>query len=175
MQHSFLGMQAAEGRFWFALQVKSRHERIAAQALRNKGYEEFLPIYQSRRRWSDRLKMLSLPLFPGYVFCRFAPWQRIRVLDTPGVYGIVCAGKIPAPIDESEVKALQAVIRCRAEAEPWPFLNVGARVTIADGPLRGLSGILVQTKQQQRVVLSVSLLQRSVAVEVDRSRIEQAA
>jgi len=175
MEHTLPGMQSAEGQFWFALQVKSRHERVSALALRNKGYEEFLPLHRSRRRWADRVKVLPLPLFPGYVFCRFAPAERLPVLDTPGVYGVVCAGRIPAPIDEAEIGALQALIRSMAVAEPWPFLSVGARVRIAEGPLRGLHGILIQTKQQHRIVLSVSLLQRSVAVEVDSAWIEKAA
>jgi transcription antitermination factor NusG len=175
MQHTLLGIQAVDGQYWFALQVKSRQERVSAAALRNRGYEEFLPLYQSRRRWSDRVKTLFLPLFPGYVFCRFAPSQRSRVLDTAGVFAVVCTGRIPAPIDEAEIAALQTIVRARAAAEPWPFLNVGAHVRIAEGPLRGLNGILVQTKQEQRIVLSVSLLQRSVAVEVDRAWIERAA
>ncbi len=176
MPYTFLGQQGTEGRFWFALQVRSRHERVTAAALRNRGYEQFLPLYESRRRWSDRVKVLSLPLFPGYVFCRFAPSQRSAVLgEIPGVYGVVCSGRIPAPIDGVEIQALQAVVHSRAFAEPWPFLNMGGRVRIAEGPLKGLCGILIQTKQQQRLVLSVTLLQRSVAVEVDRAWIEQAA
>ena len=175
MRQTVLGMQGLERQFWFALQVRSNCEKVSAAALCNRGYEEFLPFYQSRRRWSDRVKTLSLPLFPGYVFCRFAPSQRMSVLGTAGVYGIVSVGKIPAPIEEAEIAALQTVIHCRAGVEPWPFLNVGAKVRIAEGPLRGLDGILIQTKQQHRLVLSATLLQRSVAVEVDRSWIERAA
>jgi transcription antitermination factor NusG len=165
---------AKEERLWFALQTKSHHEKTSAVALRNRGYEEFLPVYYSRHRWSDRVKVLSLPLFPGYVFCRFAPTQQSLVLDTPGVYGIVSVGRTPAPIDEDEVAALQTMIHSHAAAEPWPFLHAGDNVRIEEGPLRGLQGILIQTKQQHRIVLSVTLLQRSVAVEVDRSWVELA-
>jgi transcription antitermination factor NusG len=116
-----------------------------------------------------------MPLFPGYVFCRFAPSHQTLVLDTPGVYGIVSVGRTPAPIDEDEVTALQTMIHSQAAAEPWPFLSAGAKVRIEEGPLKGLYGILIQTKQEHRIVLSVTLLQRSVAVEVDRSWVEPAA
>ena len=172
---TLLGTQATEGRFWFALQVKSRHEKVSAAALHNRGYEHFLPIAPSRRLWSDRVQTISLPLFAGYVFCRFAPSQRVAVLGTPGVFGVVCAGKIPAPIHEEEIAALQTVVRSRANAEPCPFLTSGLKVRIAEGPLRGLHGILVKTKQQHRLVLSVTMLQRSVSVEIDSAAVEQAA
>ncbi len=175
MQDNHPGIQMVEECSWFALQIKSRHEKISSMALRSKGYEEFLPLCQSRRRWSDRMKVVSAPLFPGYVFCRFALSQRVKVLDTPGVYGIVSVGSTPAPVDDKEIASLEAVVQSQATMEPWPFLAAGTKVCIEQGPLRGLQGILIQTKQQQRIVLSVTLLQRSVAVEVDRSWLERVA
>jgi transcription antitermination factor NusG len=152
---------------WFAVQTKSRHEKVAAWALHNKGYEEFLPLYRSRRRWSDRVKELDIPLFSGYVFCRFDPEERLPVLTSPGVLSIVGMGKTPAPVTEAEIAALQVVVESGLKAEPWPFLKVGQAVRIDWGPLAGLEGILTGLKNRQRLVVSVTLLQRSVAVEID--------
>jgi transcription antitermination factor NusG len=153
---------------WFALHVKPRHEKVAAWALHNQGYEEFLPIYRSRRRWSDRIKELDIPLLPGYIFCRFDPDNRLPILMSPGVVAVVGVGKTPAPVAESEVAALQRVVQSGLRAEAWPFLKVGQAVRIELGPLAGLEGILTELKNRHRLVVSVTLLQRSVAVEIDR-------
>jgi transcription antitermination factor NusG len=153
---------------WFALRVKSRAEKIVATIARNKGFEEFLPLYQSRRRWSDRFKSVELPLFPGYVFCRVNPEFRLPLLTIPGVLSFVGIGKIPVPIDETEIAAIQTAIGAGLSAEPYPFLEVGQRVRLAEGPLAGLEGLLVEVRKQQRLAVSVSLLKRSVAVEIDR-------
>jgi transcription antitermination factor NusG len=153
---------------WFALRVKSRSEKIVATIARNKGFEEFLPLYQSRRRWSDRFKSVDLPLFPGYVFCRLNPEVRLPLLTIPGVMSFVGIGKIPVPINETEIAAIQAAVGAGLSAEPYPFLEVGQRVRLAEGPLTGLEGLLVEVRKQQRLVVSVSMLKRSVAVEIDR-------
>jgi transcription antitermination factor NusG len=159
---------AQPGPCWFALTVKPQHEKAAAQALRLKGLEEFLPLYQSQRHWSDRLKELRPPLFPGYVFCRFAAGNRARVLSTPGVRSVVGFGRAPAPVADPEIKSIQTMIASGVPVGPWPFLQVGQTVRIERGPLAGLEGILVQLKDAWRVVVSVHLLQRSVASEIDR-------
>ena len=135
---------------------------------RNKGFEEFLPLYESRRRWSDRVKSVELPLFPGYVFCRLDPQYRLPLLTIPGVLHFVGVGKIPAPIDDTEVASIQAAVQSGLLTEPWPFLEVGQRVRLKEGPLAGLEGILVGTSKQQRIIVSVTLLKRSVAVAIDR-------
>jgi transcription antitermination factor NusG len=153
---------------WFALRVKSRSEKIVATIARNKGFEEFLPLYQSRRRWSDRFKSVELPLFPGYVFCRLNPEFRLPLLTIPGVLGFVGIGRVPAPIDDAEIAAIQTAVGAGLLAEPYPFLEVGQRVRVAEGPLAGLEGLLVEVRKQQRIAVSVSLLKRSVAVEIDR-------
>jgi transcription antitermination factor NusG len=137
--------------------------------LRGKGYEGFLPFYRSRRAWSDRVKEIQLPLFPGYVFCRFDVQRRLPILTTPGVVNIVGVGKCPVPIDDLEIAALQATIRSGVPAAPCPYLQVGQCVRIECEPLRGIKGILLNFKGQHRLILSVTLLQRSVAVEVDSS------
>jgi transcription antitermination factor NusG len=153
---------------WFALRVKSRAEKIVATMARHKGFEDFLPLYQTRRLWSDRYKTVELPLFPGYVFCRANPEFRLPLLTIPGVLNFVGFGRFPAPIDEAEMDAIKRAIGFGLQAEPYPFLEVGQRVRLAEGPLKGLEGFLVQVRNQQRIVVSVSLLRRSVVVEIDR-------
>jgi transcription antitermination factor NusG len=154
---------------WYALQVQSRLGNIASATLRGKGFEEFLPLYRSRRRWSDRVKQIELPLFPGYLFCRFAPQDgTLPILSTPGVIGIVGAGKTPLPVAEEEIEAVRTVIRSGLAAQPCPYLGVGSRIYLEAGPLAGLEGIVTNTDKVYRLVVSVALLQRSVAVEIDR-------
>ncbi len=152
---------------WYALQVRPRWEKLAALALGQKGYDPFLPLYTSRNRWSDRYKDVSLPLFPGYVFCRFDLSRRLPVMTTPGILSVV-GGRTPVPVDSAELDAIATLVRSGLPASPWPFLKVGQRVRIERGALAGLEGILLSLKKDFRVVLSVSLLQRSVAVEIDR-------
>jgi transcription antitermination factor NusG len=154
---------------WFALQTKSRSENFVATQLRGKGYEPFLPVYKSRRRWSDRFKELELPLFPGYMFCRFHPLDRLPILVTPGVLQIVGAGKSPTPVDDAEIATIQTCIQSGLPRQPWPFPQIGQRVRVEYGPLRGLEGVLLSMKGGHRLVLSVTLLQRSVAVQLDES------
>src|SRR5580692_3276266 len=96
---------------WFALRVKSRHEKAVASAARNKGFEEFLPLYRWQQTWSDRLKWVEMPLFPGYVFCRLDPAQRLALLTIPGVVDFVSSGKLPVPMDDAEVASVQAAVR----------------------------------------------------------------
>jgi transcription antitermination factor NusG len=143
-------------------------EKVASATLRGKGYEEFLPLYDERRCWSDRVKSLARPLFPGYLFCRLDPSNRLPVLTTPGVMGIVSAGRIPIPVPEEEIEAVRRVLDSGLGAQPWPFLRAGSRVYIERGPLIGLEGIVTNADKVDRLVVSVSLLQRSVAVELNR-------
>jgi transcription antitermination factor NusG len=156
---------------WFALQVRSRYESFVAAHLGGRGFEWFLPLYKSRRRWSDRFEEIEQPLFPGYVFCRLDPFDRLPILTTPGVFQIVGAGKTPLPIDESEIAAIQATIKSGLPSQPWPFLQIGQTVRIEDGPLRGLEGILLESRGHHRLVLSVTLLQRSIAVQLEAASV----
>lgn len=153
---------------WYALRVRSKFENVASEILRGKGYEEFLPAYVSRRRWSDRVKEISLPLFPGYLFCRFDVHNRLPVLITLGVVGVVGAGKIPVPVSDEEIAAVQTVVRSGLPAQSHPFLTVGTRVFIERGPLAGVEGIALNVEKKYRLIVSVPLLQRSVAVEIER-------
>jgi transcription antitermination factor NusG len=159
---------------WFAISVKPRHEKAVAAALRTKRLEEFLPLYEVRRTWSDRYKTVEVPLLAGYTFCRIEPSDRERVLRTPGVRKIVGFGAAPVPVEEAEIEALQKVIAARLPASPCPYLRTGQAISIDQGPLSGLSGLLLETKGKSRLVVSITLLQRSVSVEVDQAWIRPA-
>ena len=162
-------MSAAAGESpWFALVVRSRWERLAATSLESKGYECLLPVCKERRRWSDRWKELELPLFPGYLFCRFQTYQRPTVLSIPGILSVVGFGRIPTPVDWNEIAAVQLVAQTGFPARPWSFLEVGETVRLDRGPLQGLTGIVLQCKSESKLILSVTLLKRSIAVEIDR-------
>jgi transcription antitermination factor NusG len=150
---------------WFALYVKPRHEKYVATSLAHRGYEQFLPLYQ---RHVTRTKRFELPLFPSYVFCRFDEYNRLPVLSVPGVFSIVGSGKTLAPVDDDEIEAIRSIIQSGLATRPWPYFEIGQAVEINRGSLRGLRGILVQTKSSHRLVVSVTLLQRAVAVEIDR-------
>ena len=157
---------------WFALRVKSRFEKAVALAAHNKGYEEFLPLYQCRHQWSDRHKSVDLPLFPGYVFCRLEAERRLPLLTIPGVLHVVGIGRIPSPIDDAEMLAIQNVTRSQLLVEPWPFLEFGQRVRLKGGPLNGIEGFLIDLPGQSRMVLSLPILMQAIAVEIKRNWVE---
>ncbi len=154
---------------WYALQVRPRYEKVIASTLLGKGYEGFLPLYVHRSRWSDRIKEVHLPLFPGYLFCRFDINRRLPILVTPGVIHVVGIGQTPYPVAEDEISALKAIVLSGLQAEPRSYLNIGERVRIEIGPLAGVEGILTSLKGSSRLIVSVSLLQRSVSVEISES------
>jgi len=152
---------------WYAIRTKSRFESPALVALTGKGYEAYLPVYRNRKKWSDRIVELNVPLFPRYLFCRFDVSRRLPILTTPGVLSIVGFSKQPEPIEEEEIDAVKVVLSSGVLAEPCPFLREGHKVRIVRGALAGVEGILVKKKNQCRVVISVTIVQRSVSVEVD--------
>ncbi len=154
---------------WYALQVHSRKEQVIASQLENRSFECFLPKYKSFRKWSDRTKEIQQALFPGYVFCRFKFENRQPVVMTAGVLQIVGNGRTAMPIADGEIAALQVAVSSGLPSQPWPYLEVGERVRVNYGHLSSLEGILINFKGNHRVVLSVTLLQRSVAMEVDLS------
>jgi transcription antitermination factor NusG len=156
---------------WFAIQVKGTHEKRVTSLLECQSYECFLPLYTSRRRWSDRIKRVDLPLFPGYVFSRFASSDRVPVLKTPSVIGIVGVGSTPTPIDDSEIDAIQRVVKSGSSVSPHPYLKVGQTVRINDGCFYGIEGIIADVRGRDHLILSVGLLQRSVAVEIDSASV----
>ena len=153
---------------WYAIRAKPNFEHVSARLLRAKGFDEYLPVYRSRRRWSDRFKEIDVPLFPRYFFCRMVQSERTPVLSTPGVQSIVSCGPEPIPIPESQIRAVRILLFSGLGAQPCPFINVGDRVDVNEGPLAGLSGIVIARKNELRLVVSVPLLQRSVSVELNR-------
>jgi len=153
---------------WFAVRVRSNQERIAALHLAERGYEEFTPSYKTERRWSDRKKEIEQFLFPGYVFCRVNPQDRLPVLTTPGVVGLVGFGKVPTPIPNDEIERIRRMVQSGLLVTPWPFLELGQTVLIERGPLAGVEGILEEVKGKCRLIVSIGLLRRSVSAEVDR-------
>jgi len=156
---------------WYALAVQYQHERQTEKALQSQGLKTMVPLYRSRRRWSDRVKDVDTPLFPGYVLCQFDLTDRIHVMDTPGVAKIVGFGGTPAVLEDSEIAAIQRVVGSKLPLAPWPYLKAGDRVRVETGPMRGLEGTLLRTKDTMHLVIGVELLQRSIAVQVDRDSI----
>jgi len=162
---------AGQSHPWFALRVRSNHERIAVTHLRDRGYEEFAPSYKVEKRWSDRTKQIDQFLFPGYVFCRFNPNDRLPILTVPGVVDVVGFGKQPEHIPDAEIERVRRMVESGLLVAPYPYVEVGQPVLIEQGPLSGVEGILVETKGKTRLVVSVNLLRRSVSAEVDRRSI----
>ena len=154
---------------WYALQVRTRWENSTSLLLSGKGYRTLLPTHRVKKSWNGNLREVNAPLFPGYVFCQFDVQNRLPALVTPGVIAIVGRGRVPVPIEDGEIAAIQALVSYGFPAEPWPFLELGQRVRIESEPLLGLEGILINFKGNHRVVLSVSLLRRSVALEIDQA------
>ena len=156
---------------WYALAVKPQHEFKVFQGLSElPEVEGFLPTFKDKRIWSDRVKLLDAPLFPGYVFARFEyPSRRVPVLRVAGVRTIVGFGSAPTPLEEEEIGTIQTLINSVFPLRPWPFLRAGQRVRVEHGPLRGVEGIILEQKDEWRMVVSVELLQRSISVLVDRS------
>ena len=153
---------------WFALRVRSNCERIVESGLEGRGYPGFLPVYRRRSLGRRPAKNIELPLFPGYVFSSFDINNRLPILTVPGVVHIVGMGRLPEAIDREELLAIERFVNSGMAVEPWPYLQTGEFVLVERGPLSGLDGILLQIKKTQRLVISLTILKRSVAVEIDR-------
>ena len=157
---------------WWALYTRHQHEKVVADMLSVKGFEVFLPLYDSIRRWKDRQKLLSLPLFPCYVFVRGGFNRRLQVITTPGIHMILSHGDHTAVIPENEIQAIRRTVEGPYRMEPHPFLRSGDRVRVTRGSLQGVEGILIRKKNQCRLVLSVDMLAKSVAVEISATDVE---
>jgi transcription antitermination factor NusG len=160
---------------WYALRVRSNAEQTSATYLQSIGRNIFLPTYRERRQWSDRVKEVRIPLFRGYVFCSMDINDRLPVLQAPGIVEVVGFGKEFVPVPDSEIEAVRKIVNSPAFARPYPFLTAGTHVQLKRGPLAGVEGILVEAKAEYRLVVSVTLLQRSVAVEVDADWVQPAS
>jgi len=162
----------SESSAWWVLYTRHQHEKAVAEMLSTKGFEVFLPLYESIRRWKDRSKMLTLPLFPCYVFVRGGLNRRLQVVTTPGVHTILFHGEQVAIVPEAEIHAIRKVVEGPFRIEPHPFLKCGERVRVTRGSLEGVEGILVRKKNLYRLVLSVDMMAKSVAVEIDATDVE---
>lgn len=161
--------QAAQ---WFAACTRSRHEKTVAEQLRGKGVEHFLPLGHTVRRWQSRMAEVDLPLFPGYVFVRIPLGERMQVLTVPGVAYLVASAGQPLPVPEEQLVTLRDRLAAGVLAEPHPYLAVGARVRVRRGPLADLEGVLLRKHGQSRLIVSVDMIQRSVAMHVDACDVE---
>jgi transcription antitermination factor NusG len=153
---------------WFAVQVRCSGESVVSKLLAFKEFETYLPTYRVVRRFCDRNKALDLPLFSGYLFCRIDPAQRLPVLITPGVAGILGVGRVPVPIPDREIIAIETALKSGLSVRPHPYLREGDKVLITEGPLRNVEGVLLSHKNSYRVIVNVPLLQRAVSVELER-------
>jgi len=164
-----VGAGLDSGRQWYVVRVKPQHERTVSYSLLKKGFERYVPLYKTLRRWSESLKELGLPIFPGCVFCRLALEDAPEVLATPAVYQLVGHGAVPVPVEEHELHTIQRIESAGLPIAPWPYLREGQRVQVARGPLTGVTGMLAGSTKTWHVVVNVHLLQRGVAVTVGRS------
>ena|SRR5882762_3057060 len=158
---------------WHVLYTRHQHEKVVAHTLSNKGFEVFLPLYSATRRWKDRYKQLSLPLFPCYVFLKERLERRLDIVTTPGVHMLVTSAGLPAVVPEEEMQTVRQLVEKGQGVEPHPFLNAGSRVRVKHGPIRGVEGILVRQKNLFRLVVSIEILGRAASVEVDASMVER--
>ena len=156
---------------WYALYVRSRHEKTVENSLRGKGYSVFSPSYRTKRKRIDRIAEIEVALFPGYVFCSFDANTRLPILMTPGVVGVVGRGSRPEPVDEIEIASMRTLALSGRSVQPWPFLESGQRIWLHSGPLAGAEGIFLRVKDEDRLVVSITLLQRAVSVVIEKEAV----
>jgi transcription antitermination factor NusG len=158
---------------WYALYTRHQHEKTVAHILTNKGFETLLPLYSVARRWKDRTKLLFLPLFPCYVFLNGGLERRMDIMTTPGIHSLVSNAGQPAAIPPAEIDAIRRAVESGSRLEPHPLLRRGDWVRVKCGPLEGIQGILVRKKNLYRLILSVEMLGKSAAVEIDALLVER--
>lgn len=157
---------------WYAAYTWARHEKCVVEQMRQRRLSGFLPLYRSVHRWKDRRKEIELALFPSYVFVQLVLKDRMRVLEIPGVVHIVSARGIPVPLAEREIESLRRGAEGSLRMEPHPYLQAGRRVRVRSGPMAGLEGILLRRKEGLRLVVSIEILMRAVAVEIDEGDVQ---
>jgi transcription antitermination factor NusG len=158
-------------RRWYALYVRSRHEKVVESGLRGKGYSAFSPFYRTKRKRVDRTAEIDVPLFPGYVFCYFDSNARLPILVTPGIVGVVGPGNRPEPVDDTEIASIRTIALSGRPVQPWPFLRSGQRIRLQAGPLTGAEGIFLRVKDEHQLVVSLTLLQRSISVVIEKDAV----
>jgi len=156
---------------WYALYVRSRHEKVVERGLRGKGYSAFSPFYRTTRKRVDRIAAIDVPLFPGYVFCYFDSNTRLPILMTPGIVGVVGPGNRPEAVDDTEIASIRTLALSGHQVQPWPYLRSGQRIRVQAGPLVGAQGVFLRVKDEYHLVVSITLLQRAVSVVVDKNSV----
>lgn len=167
-----LGLPLEDRLRWYAVYTSANHEKRVARQLSQRLVDQFLPTYGSIRKWKDRRVTLNLPLFPSYVFVRLALRDRLSVLQVPGVAKLVGFGGIPAPLPDADIETLRTGLASGIHAEPHALLTAGRRVRVKHGPMMGLQGIFLRRKSRTRLVVSVELIQRAMAIEIDAADVE---
>ncbi len=156
---------------WYALYVRSRHEKVVESGLRGKGYSAFSPFYRTKRRRVDRIAEIDVPLFPGYVFCHFDSNKRLPILTTPGLVGVVGPGNRPQPVEDHEIASIRTIALSGRPVQPCSFLRSGQRIRLQAGPLMGAEGIFLRVKNEYHLVVSITLLQRAVSVVIEKNAV----
>ena len=167
-----MSMERLEQPYWYALHTRSRHEKVVRDQLSAKGITNLLPLWHKRSVWKDRVKMVDVPLFSGYIFSHFALKSKLEVLQTVGVVRIVGLNGQAIPVPEEQIQAVQTMVEKRLHYDPHPFLQEGMRVRVKHGVLKGAEGVLLAKKQHYRLVISIDLIQKSVAVDIDSADVE---
>ena len=160
------GAELFSNPFWYAGYTAARHEKRVAEHLSQRGIEHFLPLYDTIHRWNNGRHRITLPLFPGYIFVRIPLQERLRVLEVPGFVRLVGFNALPHPLPESDITKMKDALRQGVLAEPYPYLTIGTRVEVRNGPLAGMRGILLRRQNKYRVVISVDLIMQSMVIEV---------
>lgn len=174
MKNSNEGTVQSSQASWYALYTCARHEKRVVEQIERRRMSCFLPLYRSVRRWKDRRKELELALFPGYVFVHMALSNKVRVLEVPGVVRMVSFNGQPAALPAEEIEALRDRLSGHAKIEPHPYLRAGRKVRVRSGPFQGLEGVIVRRKDRCRLIFSIDLIQRSLAIELDEADLEAA-
>jgi transcription antitermination factor NusG len=159
---------------WYAVQTRSRHEKMVGRQLESRGFASLVPLTTQQRQWSDRRKLVEMPLFPGYVFVRmvYGPDQKLQVLSTEGIVNFVGVHGQGVAIPDRQIDDLQTLLRAKVQIESYPFLKLGQRVRIRSGSLNGTEGILVGQESDRLLVISVELIQRSVSIRLQGYEVE---
>ncbi|HWP46818.1 MAG TPA: UpxY family transcription antiterminator [Candidatus Limnocylindrales bacterium] len=161
-----------ENPHWYAIHTRSRHEHKVKEQFEKKNIVHFLPLVEKLRYWKDRKKLVSFPLFPGYIFGYFPLLDKLKILTTVGVVQIVGFHEGPVPIPEEQISAIQRMITSGLKYDPVPYFKEGQRVRVKRGPLAGVEGILMEKRRKFRLVISVDLIQQSAAMEIDAADVE---
>jgi transcription antitermination factor NusG len=169
-RHHF-GVETVVADRWYALFVRSRHEKTVENSLRSKRYNVFSPSYRMKRKRVDRIAEIEVALFPGYVFCQFDPSKRLPILMTPGVVEVVGRGNRPEPVDDTEIASIRTVALAGRSVQPWPFLRLGQQIRMQSGPLTGIEGIFLRDQDADHLVVCVTLLQRAVSVVIEKDSV----